>query len=79
MSDNLPTRYTLEQTKKIQVFLDELAFRTRKSKRISDSRQVNIIAEWQGFDTETVEAAIDIFLKMPTTPAQNEKYVKGIM
>ena len=67
------------KTDVIKAFFKELANRTRKSRRISESRQQNIMAEWEGYDVDVVMESLSIYLKMDTTAAQNERYLKGIM
>ncbi len=72
-------RYSNSQKVEIQEFLTILAGRTRKSKRISDSRKLNIIKSWDKYDAEVVIEAIRTFIKMNTTPSQGERYLLGIM
>lgn len=73
------TRYPAKEQEIIKGFFKELAKRTRKSGRISPSRQQNIMAEWEPYDIDVVMESISIYLKMDTTAAQNERYLKGIM
>lgn len=72
-------RYTAGEQAEIDAFFKELARRTRKAGRISPSRRANIMAEWEVFDVDVVMGAIRLYLRMDTTPAQNERYLKGIM
>ncbi len=72
-------RYTAREWVEIDSFFKELARRTRKAGRISPSRRANIMAEWEVFDVDVVMGAIRLYLRMDTTPAQNERYLKGIM
>lgn len=72
-------RYNVEEHKKIDEFFNELAKRTRKAGRISPSRRANILAEWEMFDADVVMESLRLYLHMDTTPAQNERYLKGIM
>ena len=72
-------RYTARELAEIDTFFKELARRTRKAGRISPSRRANIMAEWEVFDVDVVMGAIRLYLRMDTTPAQNERYLKGIM
>lgn len=77
--ENRVQRYNIEEHKIIDVFFKELAKRTRKSGKISPSRRANIMVEWEAFDADVVIDAIRLYLRMDTTPAQNERYLKGIM
>ena len=72
-------RYNNSQKIEIQEFLVVLASRTRKSKKISDSRKLNIIKSWDKYDIDVVIETIRTFIKMNTTPAQGERYMLGIM
>lgn len=72
-------RYTAGELAEIDSFFQELARRTRKAGRISPSRRANIMAEWDAFDADVVMASLRLYLRMDTTPAQNERYLKGIM
>lgn len=72
-------RYTAREWVEIDSFFKELAKRTRKSGKISPSRRANIMVEWEAFDADVVIDAIRLYLRMETTPAQNERYLKGIM
>lgn len=72
-------RYSPEEQERIAAFFAELARRTRKSGRISESRRKNILAEWEDFDSDVVMDALSAYLHMETTAAQNERYLKGIM
>lgn len=72
-------QYSIAEQKKIDEFFKELAKRTRKAGRISPGRRANIMAEWEAFDVDVVMASIGLYLRMDTTPAQNERYLKGIM
>ena len=74
-----PERYTAGELAEIDAFFKELARRTRKAGRISPSRRANIMAEWEVFDVDVVMEAISLYMRMDTTPAQNERYLKGIM
>lgn len=72
-------RYTAGELAEIDSFFQELARRTRKAGRISPSRRANIMAEWEAFDADIVMESLRLYLRMDTTPAQNERYLKGIM
>lgn len=72
-------RYTAGELAEIDAFFKELARRTRKAGRISPSRRANIMAEWEAFDADVVMGSLRLYLRMDTTPAQNERYLKGIM
>lgn len=72
-------RYTAGELTEIDSFFQELARRTRKAGRISPSRRANIMAEWEAFDADVVMESLQLYLRMDTTPAQNERYLKGIM
>lgn len=77
--EELLERYTPAQRYKIHEFLKELACRTRKSKRISESRQAKILEEWIHYDTDVVIDALEIYMKMTPSSVIKESYVKGIM
>lgn len=72
-------RYTAGELAEIDSFFKTLAKRTRKAGRISPSRRANILAEWEAFDADVVMESLRLYLRMDTTPAQNERYLKGIM
>lgn len=72
-------RYRPAEVYEILVCMKELAERTRKSKKISEKRKITILKEWEQFDTDVVADGIRVFLKMKTTPAQNEKYITSIL
>lgn len=72
-------RYTSGELTEIDSFFQELARRTRKAGRISPSRRANIMAEWEAFDADIVMESLRLYLRMDTAPAQNERYLKGIM
>lgn len=72
-------RYTAGELAEIDIFFKTLAKRTRKAGRISPSRRANILAEWEAFDADVVMESLRLYLRMDTTPAQNERYLKGIM
>lgn len=79
MNKELLKRYTPGQQFEILKFFKVLAERTRKSNRISDSRQENIIKDWVHYDPDVVLDSLRRFMEMRTSAAQNEKYVRGIM
>lgn len=77
--EELLARYTPAQKYKIHEFLKELACRTRKSKRISESRQTKIIEGWIHYDTDVVINALEIYMRMTPSGGITENYVVGIM
>lgn len=77
--EELLERYTPAQRYKIHEFLNELACRTRKSKRISESRQTKIIEGWIHYDADVVINALEIYMKMTPSGGITENYVVGIM
>lgn len=78
MFEDVLKRYTPAQRYKINEFFRVLALRTRKSKRISESRKENILKSWEKYDADVVLDGMNTFLNMTTT-AHNEKYVGGII
>ena len=79
MLEDVLKRYTPAQRYKINEFFRVLALRTRKSKRISESRKENILKSWEKYDADVVLDGMNTFLNMTTTAAHNEKYVGGII
>lgn len=79
MLEDVLKRYTPAQRYKINEFFRVLALRTRKSKRISESRKENILKSWEKYDADVVLDGMNTFLNMTTTSAHNEKYVGGII
>lgn len=77
--EELLKRYRPAEVYEILVCMKELGERTRKSKKISEKRKITILKEWEKFDTDVVIAGVRVYLKMKTTPAQNEKYLTGIL
>lgn len=79
MLDEVLLRYTPAQRHEINEFFRVLALRTRKSKRISESRKENILRSWEKYDAETVIDGMRVFMKMKPETGKNEKYVSGII
>lgn len=79
MFEDVLKRYTPAQRYKINEFFRVLALRTRKSKRISESRKENILKSWEKYDADVVLDGMNTFLNMTTTAVHNEKYVGGII
>lgn len=73
-------RFTEPQKVVVREFLKALAKRTRLgSGKISNSKQVKIIAAWKEFDTDVIVDAFQTFMKMDTNEKQAEDYVGGIV
>lgn len=73
-------RFTEPQKVVVREFLKVLAKRTRLgSGKISNSKQVKIIAAWKEFDTDVIVDAFQTFMKMDTNEKQAEDYVGGIV
>lgn len=79
MLEDVLNRFTPMQRHEINEFFRVLAFRTRKSKRISESRKENILRSWEKYDAEVVIDGINTFVKMATSAEHDEKYVGGII
>ena len=79
MLEEVLARYTPAQKYEINEFFRVLAMRTRKSKRISQSRKENILKGWERYDADVVIDSMQAYIKMNLTAAYNEKYVGGII
>lgn len=79
MLEDVLARYTPAQKYEINEFFRVLAMRTRKSKRISQSRKENILKGWERYDADVVIDSMQAYIKMNLTAAYNEKYVGGII
>ena len=79
MLEEVLARYTPAQKYEISEFFRVLAMRTRKSKRISESRKENILKSWEKYDADVVIDSMQAYGKMNLTAAYNEKYVGGII
>lgn len=79
MLEDVLVRYTPAQKYEINEFFRVLAMRTRKSKRISQSRKENILKGWERYDADVVIDSMQAYIKMNLTAAYNEKYVGGII
>lgn len=79
MTDELLMRYTPTQRYKIHEFMKVLAQRSRKSKRISESKQQKIAKSWEEYDCDVVISAMEVYMNMRTSNSANENYVRGIM